>query len=223
VRYLLVLIGLHLSFFSIAQPQYDWFQYNNEKQTYSIDAHNIHPAAFLKQFSLYSGIEIEYDKHIYSPITYYSKDVKQANVIDFLEKEFSTLLTFKKNTDNQDVLTLISILPKGEFQSSDMVMALDPVEEVILFKQGKTPASTRSVYLTRLEHLERRVRESLERQAERTIKKREDRQQRLANIKKQTVDRKNKQLTQIAELKATDPALYARQKEILLLESHNKE
>lgn len=223
MRYLLLLITLQLSFFSYAQTNSTWFQYDPNNQTYYIDASNVHPAAFFKQFSLSSGIEIQFDRNITSPMDFYSKEAKQSQIINFLEKEFSTLLTFKKNKDHQEVLTHISILPKGQFQSSRMITAVDPIEEAIYQKTGKAPATAKPIYLTRMDHLETRVRENLERQTERTIKKQEARQQEILQSKQQKQTIKQARLAELETLKQTDPKLYSAKKAIYFPNRTEKE
>lgn len=223
MRYLLLLVLLHLPIASFAQGNETWFQYNPSTNTYSIDADNIHPAAFFKSFSLYSGIEIQFDEKILSPINYYAKNNTQSQIVSFLEKEFSTLLTFKKDNNNQEILTLISILPKGKLQTSRMVSAVDPIEETINFKTGNLPTKAKSVYLTRMDHLELKVRENLERHADYKIKKQEKREQRLAKEKSIRAENDKRKLAELASLKESDPQYYAMQKAIYFPERTKKE
>ncbi|MGR6871996.1 hypothetical protein ACU6U9_06735 [Pseudomonas sp. HK3] len=222
MRYFLLLMCFQLSFLCQAENN-NWFQYNQTTQTYSIDAENIHPAAFFKQLSTHSGIEIRFDQHLSVPINYYTKNSQQSHVIRYLEKEFSTLLTFKKNTENQEILTLISILPKGKFTSSRMISAVDPIEEAINFQNKTISSIAKSVYLTRMDHLETKVRENLEHQAELTIRKRE---QRINRIRESKLKKKALTQTRMAELEGlrnTDPKLYAAQKAIYFPKSIKKE
>jgi hypothetical protein len=214
MRYLLLLVLLYLPIASFAQINETWFQYNPSTNTYSIDADNIHPAAFFKSFSLNSGIEIQFDDQILSPINYYANNNTQSQIVSFLEKEFSTLLTFKKDNNNQEILTLISILPKGKRQASRMISAVDPIEETIHFKTGNLPAKAKPIYLTRMDHLELKVRENLERQADYKIKKQEKREQRLTEERKVKAENDNRKLAELESLKDSDPQYYAMQKAI---------
>lgn len=224
MRSLILLISLSFSLTSLAQNNEHWFQYNDANQSYNINANNVHPAAFFKYLSLKSGIEIKFDKQMINPINYYANNAKQSHIIRFLEKEFSTLLTYKKSVEKkQDVLTGITILPKGHFQSDQMVLAVDPLEEATHIKDGSMPSSAQPVYLTRMQHLEQRVRENLEQQAERIVIKREKRLKRLSENKREKEQKRQELLAELAELRNTDPKLYAAQKSIYFPEYSNQE
>lgn len=215
MRYLLLLIFFSCFISAYTQANEAWFQYHHSENTYTIDAKNIHPAAFFKHFSLNSGIEIVYEKNISSPIDYYSKNGNPAEIISYLKNEYSTLLTYKKSKEGKELLTSISILPKGQFQSGNMVMAVDPIEESINFKTHKLSSSSEPVYLTRLNHVESKVRASIERQADRTLVQREDRESRIQHQRKNRTAQNQKKLESLEFLKERDPALYAAQKLIL--------
>lgn len=215
MRSLILVISVFFSIASLAQNDETWFQYNAENQSYNINATNVHPAAFFKYFSLKSGIEIQFDKQLVNPINYYAKQASQSHIIRFLEQEFSTLLKYKKDsTAKKERLTNITILPKGHYQSDNMVLAVDPIEEATYLKDGSMPRAAQPVYLTRMQHLEQRVRENLEKQAERVIAKREQRLARLEENKHNKEQRKAERLAQLEELKTKDPELYAAQKAI---------
>lgn len=223
MRYWLLLICLHLTVNGHAQPKEAWFQYDETSQRYQIDALNVHPAAFFKEFSLHSGIEIQFDQGLTEPVDFYMTQGTQDQLIGFLEKQYSTLLTFKKDQNNIETLTSISVLPKGQFQSSKMVVAVDPLEETINFKQNIMSQTAKPVYLTRLNHIENKVRQNLEQQAERTIKKREARLERMDNIKQQKKERDQQKLAELAAIKQSDPKLYAAQKAIYFPDHKTKE
>jgi hypothetical protein len=215
MRYIILQICILFSITSQAQLNESWFQYNKIENTYTIDAEKIHPSAFFRHFSLSSGIEIKYDKSISKSIGFYSNNGSQSEIISYLKKEFSTLITYKKNKDNKDLLTSISILPKGKFESSHMIVAVKPVEEVINLKENKISDSAMPIYLTRMEHLETRVRKTLERQAEHTIKNRDERYKRLQERSHKRKEYKNRKFAELERMKKTDPKLYNIQKSIL--------
>ena len=203
MRSLILLISLSFSLTGQAQNNEHWFQYNDANQSYYINANNVHPAAFFKYLSLKSGIEIKFDKQMINPINYYANN--------------------KSVEKKQDVLTGITILPKGHFQSDQMVLAVDPLEEATHIKDGSMPSSAQPVYLTRMQHLEQRVRENLEQQAERIVIKREKRLKRLSENKREKEQKRQELLAELAELRNTDPKLYAAQKSIYFPEYSNQE
>ncbi|NVK37597.1 MAG: hypothetical protein HWE18_06715 [Gammaproteobacteria bacterium] len=196
------------------QANEDWFQYQEHTQTYNVDAINIHPSAFFKYLSFYTGIGIQYDQSISTPINFYGKNTSQQQLIQFLESEFSTLLTYKKNKNNENILTNIAILPKGQFQSDNMVMAIDPVQEAITAKSDNMPTIARPVYQTRLESMEEKIRDQVERLAEKRIESREYRKQKMERIAAEKQTLKQQRLAELAELKVSDPKLYERTKAI---------
>jgi len=211
MRCILLFVLSCISILAIAQTENTWFEYNSEKETYSIDANNIHPAAFFKELSLSSGIEIQYDESIIKPIHFYGKDVKQDTIFRFLEKEFSTLTKYKKNKDNQDVLTFLAVLPKGQFQSSKMILAVDPVEESMIFQKGQMNKKAIPTYVTRLDHLKEKVRQTIEKSAQHRMDKQERREKRLAEKQARREERKKQKRLEIEALKESDPELYERQ------------
>lgn len=213
MRSTLFIIFTLFSLLTSAQPISNWFEYHSDQDTYSIDATNIHPAAFFKELSLSSGIEIQYDESITKPINFYGKQVTQAAIFRFLEKEFSTLTKYKKNKHNEDVLTSLAVLPKGQFQSSKMIVAVDPVEEAINYKKGAMNKKAMPAYVTRFDHLKEKVKHAIDKSAENQISREERREQRMAEKKARKEERMKQKQLELEALKEKDPALYEIQKQ----------
>jgi len=211
MRCIFFLLFIVFSITTHAQSQDPWFQYHSEKDTYSIDANNIHPAAFFKELSLSSGIEIQYDESIVKPINFYGKQVSQDAIFRFLEKEFSTLTTYKKDKDNKDVLTSLAVLPKGQFQSSKMVVAVDPVEEAIKYKKGEMNKKAMPTYVTRFDHLQKKIQQTIEKSAQQNMDREERRKQRMAEKQARREERMKQKKLKLEELKEKDPELYEKQ------------
>ncbi|GAA6135384.1 hypothetical protein NBRC116188_21740 [Oceaniserpentilla sp. 4NH20-0058] len=213
MHYILFLVLSLFSLVTHSQNNDTWFQYHSDKDTYTIDATNIQPAAFFKKLSLSSGIEIQFDASIVKPISFYGKQVPQDAIFRFLEKEFSTLTKYKKNKRNEDVLTSLAVLPKGQFQSNKMIVAVDPVTEAVNDKKGTMNKKAIPAYATRFHHLKEKVKHSTDKSAENQINHEERREQRIAEKRARREERMKQKQRELQALKEKDPALYEMQKQ----------
>ena len=69
-----------------------------------------------------------------STIAFADKSAREQDIIRFLDKKFSTI---KGYSNNKELLSIV-ILPKGQFQSTELIAAIDPIDEGISHKTGKT-------------------------------------------------------------------------------------
>jgi len=211
---LVVALGAHAQ--STAQPV-QWFSVNahSQPETFALKGKNIHPAAFFKQLSLYSGVEIRYEKSIIQGLDFDMQDATQAELFRYVDAQFSTLKTYTKQHDGQDVLTALTILPKGLFQSSQLVLAVEPIAEAVAHKQQQTPATAQRVYVTRLEKLELTLRNQLEHMAQQEIDAQQHKQTlRQAQQTKHQQARDNA-VADLRRWQQKDPEIYQRKLAIL--------
>lgn len=188
----------------------DWFDYNAEDKLYTVVGNNLHPSALFQKVSFHSGVEIRYEKSIQEGMDIELKKVEIEKIIRFIDSEFSTLKSYQKNSEGHSVLTSLTILPKGKFQSSELVLALNPVKEAVAHKQGETPEKAQKVFVTRLESLEVKVRDQLEELAQQEIKRSETKKNKELEINKNKRAERKKVVEELRELKKTDVALYER-------------
>ncbi len=192
----------------------NWFTVNtseqNQVQTYQLIGSNIHPAALMEKLSLYSGIEIRYDKSIKEGLDFNMSDATLDELFRLVETRYSTLKAYTKNTQNEDVLTSLTVLPKGQFQSSELVLALDPVQEAVAHKQKATNENAKRVYVTRMETLEVKVRKNLEALAEKNIEQSAKRKEFKDQQAKEKAERRQQVIADLRVWQQKDPEIYRR-------------
>lgn len=185
----------------------NWFNFDKATQTYTIEKNNVAPALLFEKFSLHSGIEVRFDKFIDEPLHLDFYKSPQSDLIQFFDKTYSTLKSYSK-IKSQDVLTSIAILPKGIFQSDSMVVAIHPVQEAIIHQADESSEAAKNIYLTRIEKMNYKVKEQIQRAASTAIKMKESK----AKFKKERqLERdkiKQEEINQLAKLKNEDPELY---------------
>ncbi len=214
-RFLLITFLLILTSQVQAKIAQDWFKYNSEQNQYSIAGNALHPAAVFQKISLHSGIEIRYDKSLVSGMNLDIHDASFNEVLEFIDLKYSTLKAYSKNAHNQEVLTSLSILPKGQFQSGELLLALDPVTEAVAHKQQSTTPQAQQVYVTRIQQLELKVQKELSELADKEIERGERQEQRRQDHANRKQAKKNTLVKKLQEIKQTDPETYQRQLKIM--------
>jgi hypothetical protein len=215
LRYILVSCIYILTFNVEAQSNTNWFQYDSDKQQFSITGKAIHPAAFFKQIILHSGVEIHYEKYLSDGLNLDFEGSDINEIFNFIDTNFSTLKAFIKNNEDNEILTTLTILPKGNFQSSNLVLALNPIREAVAHKQQTTPLNAQEVYITRTQKMDLKIQQNLERMASKEIEHKEKQRQK-RNIKKEnTSSEKNALIKEFRELKVSNPEIYQRKIEIM--------
>lgn len=209
-------ISLALSASVLSQPkENEWFFKDEVKNLFSVKGQSIHPSAFFQKLSFYSGVEIRYEKSIHEGLDLNLESVTLEEVYRFIDSEFSTLKAYSKDANGKEFLVSLSILPKGQFQSSQLVLAYDPVSEAVDHKQKKTPESSHRVYVTRMEKLEVKVRRQLEKLASEKIENREKESERRKERESSLEREKLLLVEELRQLKNEDLAIYSRKLEIL--------
>ena len=201
------LIFMTLFLISMNGHSQNWFVLDKKTQTYDIQKNNVTPAIFFEKVSLHTGIEIKFDKYIDEPL---NLDFYKSNLNDlivFLDKKYSTLKSYSK-VNNQETLISIAILPKGIFQSNSMVVAVNPINEAITHQNNESSESAKNIYLTRMEKMNYKVKEQIQRAASKSIKMKTHFQ----DLKKQRKIENDKaekdKLEDLAVLKQENPDLY---------------
>lgn len=214
-RFIIVSFLYILTFNAEAQLNNNWFKYDDEKKHFSISGKSIHPAAFFQKISLYSGIEIHYEKTLSEGLDLDFKDANTKEILNYIDTKFSTLKSFTKNNRNQETLITLTILPKGDFQSTNLALALNPIREAVAHKQQTTPTNAQEVYITRTQKMDFKIQQNLEKMASKTIEKEEIQQQK-RNIKKDKKSKDKKTLVkELRDLRVSNPAIYQRKLEIM--------
>jgi uncharacterized protein YcbK (DUF882 family) len=184
-----------------------WFVFDKEAQTYDIQKNNVTPALFFEKVSLHTGIEIKFDKYIDEPLNldFYKSNLN--DLFDFLDKKYSTLKSYSK-INNQEQLISIAILPKGIFQSDSMVIAANPIQEAIIHQGNESSEPAKNIYLTRMEKMNNKVKEQIQRAANKAVKMKTHFQ----NLKRKRQTEKDKadkaKLAELATLKQENPDVY---------------
>lgn len=186
----------------------DWFQYDGESNTYSIYGEDVRPAAFFQSLSWHSGIQVRYEKSLVEGLFLNFRSEKIENILRYIDKEYSTLKSYKKDSSGKSKLTEITILPKGQFKSDQLVLALDPIDEVVASKQGKRPLEAENVYVTRFESLEIKVKKHFNEMAENRIAQEEFIREKNNRRRSEYKDEKERLVLSMKELKEKDPSLY---------------
>lgn len=203
------------SYSSIAQPSEDWFIYKEADQTYTIDSKNIKPQILLHKLAEQSGIEILYDASLKDAIDIFVRNADIYRIVGDLQRNYSTMTKFRRNRKGEDILVKLTILPKDQYHSNNLIQAMQPLQEAISLRSGNMPDSAKSAYLTRLDHLEKKIRDTLTRQAEKIISKREQRNERRKTLADKRDEKRKKAFLELEALKDSDPELYEREKSIL--------
>ncbi|WP_396588236.1 hypothetical protein [Bermanella sp. R86510] len=216
MRIIILLLFITLSSTGVASNanNADWFQFNPEQNTYSIDSSDVHPSILLRQLALTSGVEILYDNRLKKPIDLYTKRASINQVVADLERDYSTITRYRKNKQGKDVLAKLTILPKGHLSSDDLSYAVLPIEEAINLRSGDMSESAKPTFLTRLDYLETEIKELLLEKAEKIAQKRERREQKIKNKRQQKQDELTAKRSELEALKQQDPELYQRKKSI---------
>ena len=188
----------------------DWFDYDAKDKLYTVIGSDLHPSALFQKVSFHSGVEIRYEKSLQEGMDIELKQVEIEKIIRFIDSEFSTLKSYRKNSKGDSVLTSLTILPRGKFQSSELVLALNPVKEAVAHKKGETPEKAQKVFVTRLESLEIKVRDQLENLAQQEIKRSENKKTKELERNKNKRAERKQVVEELRELKKTDVALYER-------------
>lgn len=201
-RFLFFVVFL-VSHSAIADNQTNWFVYDAQTQTYSIDSQNIIPRHLFRNISKYSGIHIRFDDTLTKPIEFYGKNIKQDRIIAFLEKQYSTLQTFTKNDQGQDVLTTLTILPKGKFQSDHLVAAINPPNDNTLDNNSETENTPKPSLPSRLNALRDRMKAHAngDQKTNSTLKERKE-------------NKRKRREEALEKLKQTHPDLYEKRKHL---------
>lgn len=201
------LILMTLFLISMNSHCQSWFTFDKNTQSYTIEKNNVLPAIFFEKVSLHSGIEIRFDKYIDEPLNldFYKSNLN--DLVTFFDKKYSTLKSYS-NINGKEKLISIAILPKGIFQSDSMVIAANPIKEAIIHQGNKSSESAKNIYLTRIEKMNHKVKEQIQRAAKKAIKMNIH----MAKIKKdrETEELRENQylLKELAELKQENPDVY---------------
>lgn len=200
---------LIISISLLAQGKTAWFVHDKNNNNYSIIGEDIRPSSFFYNLSLHSGIEIKYDTAIKDGMYLEFEEASLTDVLRHIENKFSTLKEYSKDSYGKEILISIAVLPKGKFSIENMIVAIDPIIEASMHKKGDISGRASNVYVTRMEKLEIKVRQQLEKLAQKNI----DREEKLelkkqARINKREQDKKEA-VAELKELKSKDQDAYA--------------
>lgn len=214
-RFFTSLMLIVFSLPTLAQENQTWFNYDEQNDVYSVMGDSIYPGAFFQKVSLYSGIELRYEKSISEGLNLEFEQTNINELIRFIETEFSTLKAYSKNAENQEVLVSLTVLPKGQFQSSELLLALEPIREAIAHKQNSTPSQAQQVYVTRIQSLELKAQKKLAKMTESAMQRQEAQAKREKQRKEKKIAEKQRLAVELKELRRTSPELYERKLEVL--------
>lgn len=200
------LITLCQSLFGLTDST-EWFE-KIENGQYRVVGENINPVALFRKLSVHSGIEVRYEKTLYEGIELELDSVSIDGIIRHIDSNFSTLKSYLKDQNGKEILSSLTVLPKGQFQSTELVVAYDPVQETVDFKKGKFLRSAEKVYVTRMQSLEIEVRKQLEELAEREVKRDENNVKRIKERQYRDQEEKRELVSELKVLKSSDPDLY---------------
>jgi hypothetical protein len=198
---LIFTLSLLLSFSALSQPI---FEYNLQADRYHIDADKMAIGHFLQSFARYSGLEVQYDKKMNSTIAFADKSAREKDIIRFLDKQFSTI---KSYSNNKELLSIV-ILPKGQFQSSTLIAAIDPIEEGISHKTGNTNQVAKERYRERLLQLDEKVRIQQEQRVDQRLKQKEQEELRAQQHKKSEQKEEQVLISKLKNLQDKHPEYY---------------
>jgi len=194
---------------SISHSDAEWFYHDKKNNTYSINGVDVRPSSLFRSLSLHSGLEIKYDSELKEGLSLQFKEARLKNVIRYIDSEFSTFKQFSTDQFGREILISISVLPKGKLSSSNMIIAVDPIYEATVHEKGSVSGDAANVYVTRMEKLETKVRQQLEKLAQKNIDREEKQElKKLVRIKNRDKDKKEA-VAELKELKSIDQDAYA--------------
>lgn len=193
----------------------EWFIKNTDSHSFNIKGEKVHPAEFFKKVSFFSGVEIKYEESLHKGLTLDFYHAELDDLFRYIDLEFSTLKSYSKDLSGKEVLTSLSILPKGQFQSSKLVIAYDPLEEAVAHKNKMTSAESSSTYVTRMESLEIKIREQLEYLAEKKIEEEKSDKIRRKERENSQKEKRKKLIAELRTMKSTDPEMYQRKLDVM--------
>lgn len=203
---LTMLLVVSHSSFSLTNDK-DWFQQVGDNK-FRVVGEKIHPAALFKKLSIYSGIEIKYEKALYRGLDINLVDAPLKELLRYVDSNFSTFKTYLRSSKGGEVLSQIVILPKGQSHSSQLISAYDPLEEAVAYKKGNSSNNAEKIYVTRMEHMELDKRHRLEEAAERQIKRENQLRAEIKSRREKKSLEKSQLIAELKELKSTDPELF---------------
>ncbi len=175
----------------------------------------IHPAALFQKISFHSGIELRYEKTLSEGLELDFEQASLDELFQFIDLNFSTLKAYSKTKDGKEVLTSLTVLPKGQFQSSELVLAFNPIKEAIAHKQKSTPTHAQKIYVTRIQQLEVKVQQHLDDMAQKAITREEKQTKRSIERKEQHQAERKALAKELREIKTADPEMYQRKVKIM--------
>lgn len=192
-----------------AQPVRDnWFVIQPDQKTYDVIGQSIHPAALFEKLSFHSGVEIRYEKELHQGLHLNMQGITLDELFDYVDSEFSTMKTYSKDAQGNELLIGLTILPKGGQPSAELVLAYDPVRAAIAHEKGRMTEHAEQVYVTRMEKLELKVRQQLKKMSQQEIKH----QQKMAEKKEARVSKHERDkaslVSELKRLKHESPDLY---------------
>lgn len=200
---------LFLSFLTQASQldsQAQSIQYNASSQTYTLSADKITGHALLSFFGLQSGLGIRFSPSLSQQEYLLPTILSEQELIRWLKNNLSTVQGFNK----QQELISLTILPKGQFHSDELIFANDPVNEGQAHQLGQTSTSAKQRFKLRIKEFSQAQQQQLTRQIDRNIARDLETK---AREKDRLAKRNAKQDTLVKQLKALkleDPELYAR-------------
>lgn len=198
-----------LVLFSISTPicwakQSANIEYSQANQHYLMPESGVFGSALFAFLGLHSGLEIRFSPSLSEQKFILPASLNEAEIIRWLSHNLSTVQGFNR----QQQLISLTLLPKGEYQSPELIFANDITQEGKAHQQGQTNSSAKARFQLRLQELDQAQQKQLKEQIEKNF----DREQQAAARQQQRQQRKNQQLSllvkQLQELRLEDPELY---------------
>jgi len=185
------------------------FEFDKESKLYTISAEEMRTHDFFQQFSLYSGIDIQYSSEVKSKVSIDLINQTEKQVVSFIDQEFSTIKSFGKNKK----LFSLKILPVGKYQSDTWKQAVSNTQAATAynFEQEMYDELAVKRYEERLLSLGVSEREMIYRFVEHERKSRF--KKRNAELKRQQYEKEDKTdlINELKALRSDDPEIYHHQ------------
>ncbi len=204
----LILLGLNLQE-SVADPAFN-IQYKQSSQTYLLPENEILGHELFSFFGLQSGLEIRFSPSLARQKYLLPRILSEQQLIRWLTSNLSTVEGF--NSKNK--LISLVILPKGEFQSDELIFANDPVNEGKAHLLGQTNHTAKQRFQLRVAEFTHKQQQQLDYQIEKNFEREEHAKKRNTERRARKLQRQSALVEQLRFERSNDPELYTRLLEV---------
>lgn len=203
---LITLVLLSLQAYQCFAEQSNNIQYHKPDERYLLPDQSITAHELFSFVGLQSGLEIRFSSALAQEELLLPKSMSEQDLLRWLAKNLSTVQGFNQ----QGELISLVILPKGQFQSNQLIFANDPTIEGKAHQLGQTNITAKQRFQLRVNELNQvqqnqlnqRIEKDLKREIQATSRE-QQRQARQSLIESSLV-------TQLKSLRDTDSELYDR-------------